>query len=135
MKRWLVWLVGPALTLGAAYGAAFGFSQQRAAAAPSDPGEALLARALEDLAWTSGSPGDVRAVLQNVRAKGEATVRTRLRLAVVAQTPDARAALLSELCAQKPELCDSLPEELARVAATRKAPAEYHLLAPPSGEP
>jgi hypothetical protein len=136
MSRWLVWAVGPGLTFVAAFAVAYWFAQKTATGASSDPGEALLAQTLEDLVWASGSPGDVRTVLHKGPARSlgtaesERALRTRLRLAVVAQTPDARAALLSEACALEPLRCDSLPQELERVAATRPGQREYHLVAP-----
>jgi len=105
---------------------------------PADTGAEMLDGALEDLVWKLGSAEEVREVLRPSKvppSASEATksiaVRTRLRLAAVAETPDAQAALLSELCAIRPAGCDQFPRQLEGMARER---ADGHPL-PPPGHP
>lgn len=100
----------------------------------SAPGEGALAAALEEVVWRHGSAEDIRAVLGGSlrlqRSVPGAETRTLLRLAAVADTPDARAALLSRACDGDPKACAGLPRALEQVARTLPGPREAHLLAP-----
>lgn len=134
----LLWVVMP-LLLGAG-----GFGSSRAARAlgwfpdkvknVSAPGEAALAAALEEVVWRHGSAQDIRAILgaslRLQRSAPGAETRTLLRLAALADTPDARAALLSRACEGDPKACVSLPRDLEQVARTLPGPREVHLLGP-----
>jgi hypothetical protein len=138
-RAMLLWVAMP-LLLGAC---GFGLSRGARALAwfpdaskgVSDPGESALAAALEDVVWRHGSAQDIRAVLgANLRLQRRAPgaeTRTLIRLAAVADTPDARAALLSRACASDPKVCAALPRELEQVARTLPGTREAHLLAPP----
>ena len=137
--RLAVWVGAPLVLAASGFGLARGaraFGWVPGDAGPvSDPGESALEAALEEVVWRHGSAHQVRAVLGEVlRAhptSPESETRTLLRLAAVAATPDARAALLSRVCAADAKSCAGLPRELERVAATRPGPREPHLLAPP----
>jgi len=103
--------------------------------------QVTLDLALEELAWHHGDATTLREAIQARRLAADASdqakeraARTRLRLAVVAPSPDARAALLSEVCALRPSSCDALPAALERMAATRPDRAEFHLLSPQAAE-
>jgi hypothetical protein len=135
----LLWVALPLLLGACGFGLSRGARALRwlpsGAKGVSDPGEVALAAALEDVVWRHGSAQDIRAVLgANLRLQrsvpgGE--TRTLIRLAAVAGTPDARAALLSRACASDPKACPGLPRELEQVARTLPGPREAHLLAPP----